>query len=136
MPKFRTKWNCVINDGETFEPGTSLVQPGQSESLEHIVQRLTRKPNPTMRDLYILAKETGQAFEDPTQMTDEQLQDRLDRVVAPGDNIDAAEALLSAQNDFFEAQTAAVNEPESQAQRETTVNATREDEQKHSSESA
>lgn len=136
MPKFRTRWNCHIDDGETFEPGSSLTQPGQSESLLHIVQRLTRKPEPTMRDLYVIAKETGQEFEDPTTLSDEELDERMERIVGLGDDVDAAEALLSAQNDLFEAQTVAVNEPESKAQRETMVNATREDEQKNSSVSA
>lgn len=101
MVKFRTKYNCIVNDdAERFEPGTSLCQPGRSESVQHIVQRLTRKPNPTMRDLHVVAIATGQAFEDPTTLSDDELQDRLDRVVAQGDNIDAAEALLDAQADL------------------------------------
>ena len=105
MVKFRTKYNCIVNDdAEHFEPGTSLCQPGRSESVKHIVQRLTRKPNPTMRDLLAVAVATGQAFEDPTTLSDDQLQDRLDRVVAQGDDIDAAEALLDAQADLAQSE--------------------------------
>lgn len=104
MVKFRTKYKGVIDDGRSFSPGTSVCQPGRSESVQHIVQRLTRKPNPTSRDLYIIARETGQAFEDPTSLSDDQLQDRLDRVVAQGDQIDAAEALLDAQVDLAQSE--------------------------------
>lgn len=130
MPKFRTKWNCVINDGETFVPNTSLFEPGQSESIEHIVQRLTRKAKPTMRDLYVVAQATGQSFEDPTTLSDIDLDDRMERVVAQGDNIDAAEAMLDAQADLEYAQTAAASEVAAKAQREQQQSAASEDEQK------
>lgn len=104
MVKFRTKYDGVIDDARSFEAGTSVCQPGRSEPVQHIVQRLTRKPNPTSRDLYVLAHQTGQAFEDPTFLSDDELDDRMERIVAQGDNIDAAEALLDAQADLAQSE--------------------------------
>lgn len=123
MVKFRTKYKGVIDDARSFEPGTSLCQPGRSESVQHIVQRLTRKPNPTMRDLYVVSQATGQSFEDPTKLSDDQLQDRLDRVVAQGDHIDAAEALLDAQADLAQLELLARDGAQSVRGSESSENA-------------
>lgn len=104
MVTFRTKYSGVVDDARSFEPGTSVCQPGRSESVQHIVQRLTRKPNPTSRDLYVISQQTGQAFEDPSKLTDAELDDRFERVVTQADQIDAAEALLDAQADLAQSE--------------------------------
>lgn len=132
---FNTRYNRKKDVGESYEPDSSLTQPGQSESLLHIVQRLTRQPDPTMRDLYVVAKATGQEFEDPSSMSDDELDERMERVVAPGDNMDVAEALLNAQSDLLNAQKVALNEPETKAERELKANVST-DEHENMTESA
>lgn len=90
---FRTKYNCVINDGETFEEGTSKVQPGRSEGLQHLVCRLTRKPNPTSLDILRVSPD----IEDVVSLSPEQIDERFEQVVSLGDKIDAQDALLDAE---------------------------------------
>lgn len=46
MVKFRTKYNPgSYEDYEHYEPGTSLTEPGQAETMEQLMARLTREPN-------------------------------------------------------------------------------------------
>lgn len=90
---FRTKYNCVVNDGETFEAGTSKVQPGRSESLQHLVRRLTRKPNPTSLDILKVSPD----IENVVALTPEQIDEKFEQVLSLGDKIDALDALLDAE---------------------------------------
>lgn len=121
MPKFRTHWDPIPQDAESYIDEVSITEPGRSESLQHLVERLTHRPNATMRDIsnYIMA--TGQNFEDPTQMSDDEMSDRLERAVVKGDNMDAAETLANAVEDLAFARSGVVvpNEKE-QAMRVTT----------------
>lgn len=109
--RFRTKYDPLDNPHyETFDPAENLTEPGRSESLQHLVERLTHKPAATMRQMTAYAIQTSQDFEDPSQLTDDQIDDKLEQAVVPGDNIDAAEALAEAAVDFSNAQAEAVAE--------------------------
>lgn len=45
MVKFRTKYNPgSFSDFEHYEPGTSLTEPGQAETMEQLMARMTREP--------------------------------------------------------------------------------------------
>lgn len=45
MVKFRTKYNPgTYTDYEHYEPGTSLTEPGQAETMEQLMARMTREP--------------------------------------------------------------------------------------------
>lgn len=45
MVNFRTKYNPGdYTDYEHYEEGTSLTEPGQAETMEHLVARLMREP--------------------------------------------------------------------------------------------
>lgn len=104
---FRTRYNCFIDDAEQPDP-VSVVEPGRAESLDHLVQRLTGKQNPTMRDLsYLAIKRGSDEFEDPTQMSAEEIDERMERVVAIGDRISAEQALADAVQDLSNAQVEA-----------------------------
>lgn len=105
--KFRTRYNCFIDDCEHPDP-ISVVEPGRAESLDHLVQRLTGKPNPTARDLsYLAIKQGSDEFEDPTKLSEDELDERLERAVALGDRISAEQALADAVTDLSNAQVEA-----------------------------
>lgn len=116
--KFRTRYNCFIDDCEHPDP-VSVVEPGRAESLDHLVQRLTAKPNPTMRDLnYLAIKQQGSAeFEDPTEMTQAEIDERMERVVAVGDKIDAEEALIETVKPSVAVEQAAVTSKQATQER-------------------
>lgn len=43
---FRTRYNPGdFSDNEKYQPGTSLTEPGQAETMEQLMARLTRVPN-------------------------------------------------------------------------------------------
>lgn len=106
-PKFRTHWDPIDEQGEDYTGKVSITEPGRSESLQHLVERLTHKPNATSKDVTMYALQTGQNFEDPTTLSDEELDQRFDATVVKGDNMDAAEALANAIADLASAQSVA-----------------------------
>lgn len=62
--KFRTKYaQGSYTDYEHYEPGTSLTEPGQAESMEHLMQRLTRFPVSTI-DTSLSAEEAEALYKD------------------------------------------------------------------------
>lgn len=98
--EFKTHYTDHDDDGEYFEPDTSLVQPGRSESIEHLVQRLTRKPDPTARDVMNMIT----PFEQADQLSDQDVEDRLSNAETLADKIDLQEATLEAEAELYAAQ--------------------------------
>lgn len=118
MPVFYTKYNAPKPKGEDYTGTVSLCQPGRSESIEHLVQRLTRKPNPTAKDLLMISPEV----ENASELSDQQIDERLMQADFDGaDKADLQDALQAASEALEAARVAAQNSAKEQSEASATT---------------
>lgn len=93
MVKFRTKYDQGdYSDNEVYEPGTSMTEPGQAESMEHLVKRLDKA------ELVARIARNHEIVGDATKLQD----DQIDQLMSDAD-LDEAETEKTEMAEVVEA---------------------------------